>query len=81
MLAYKCSVLVGPALQKLFAGLSYIAGTVKQALFGMNKGLGMARRRHIQIGQDVAQMLLRQRRANRSDRSACDTGGLAAPNA
>ena len=67
--------------KKLFAGLSYIAGTVKQALFGMSKGLGLAQRGHIQIGQDVAPMLLRQRRANRSDLSACDTGGLAAPNA
>ena len=73
------NVLVHPALQKLFAAFTDIAGRVEQAVLRMDESFGLAKRRDIQVSENVAQMLLRHGRAGGADRRAQHACGLAGP--
>lgn len=65
-----------PALHKGQAGRANFSVGIEEAFLGMDERLWLAHRGHIQIGQDVAQVLLRQRRANGPDGSAQHPAGL-----
>ena len=72
-------VFVHPGLQKLLAARANVASIVEQTFLGLDKRLGLAECGHIQVGQDVAQVLLGQGRANRTHRHTQHAGRLAAP--
>ena len=54
---------------------------VEQAFLGLHEGLGLADRRHVEVGEDVAQVLLRHGGADGADRDADHAGRLAGPGA
>ncbi len=81
VVAHERCVLVHPALQELGAGFSNAAVGVEEAVFCLHEGLRLAERGHVEVGQDVAQVLLRERGADRANRDADDAGWLAAPGA
>lgn len=51
---------IHPVLQEPSATRPNVAVGVKQPFFGMNEGFRLAERRHIQVREGIAQMLLRQ---------------------
>ncbi len=57
------------------------AGRVEEAVLGGEEHFGLAERRHVEIRQDRAQVLLGAGGADRADRDAEDAGRLAAPRA
>src|SRR5690554_5701580 len=59
---------VHPVFQELAATGADVAIGIEQPVFDMDESLGLAQGVHIQIGQDVAQMLLGQSRADAADR-------------
>src|SRR2546430_1173747 len=76
MLLHPSYISVYPALQKLPACGADAAIGVEQAFFGLDKCLGLAKGRDVEIGQCVAEMLLRDRRADRADRYPDHAGRL-----
>lgn len=53
-------VLIHPILQELAAALADVARIVKQSVLGLDKRFRLAQCRHVQISQDITQVLLRQ---------------------
>src|SRR5690606_22372902 len=78
-LFYPGNVPIHPALQELPAVRPDITRIIKQAILYMNKCFRLAKGRHIQVSQHIAQMLLRHGSPNRADGSAKYTGRLARP--
>ena len=72
---------VHPVLQEVLAAGTNLAVCVKQSLLGMNECFRLAERRHIQVSEDIAQMLLRHGGADDADRCAQHTRRLARPGA
>src|ERR1019366_9116234 len=70
VLLHPGDIAVHPVLHELSVGGADLAMRVEQALLRLDEGLGLAERRRVEIGEDVAQMLLRHRRADRPDRDA-----------
>src|SRR5690606_4026008 len=82
MLLHPIDELVHPALQELLAvRIRNAALRIEEPIADVQEDLGLAQRRHIQIAERVAQMLLRDRGADRADRATDDAGGLAIPGA
>jgi hypothetical protein len=63
-------ILVNPALEKSPAAWSDVPGLVEQPVLCVNERFGCAKRRHVQVGEDIAQMLLCYRRSNSAHRHA-----------
>src|SRR4051812_6730839 len=59
VLLHPSYVAVHPALQELLACRANAAVRLEKAFLGLDKRFGLAKRRHVEIGQDVAKMLLR----------------------
>jgi hypothetical protein len=77
VLLHPSYVSVDPALQKLSACGANAAIGVEQAFFCLDKCLGLAKGRDVEISQGVAKMLLGDRGADSTDRYADDAGRLA----
>jgi hypothetical protein len=67
VLLHPTYVSVDPALQKLSTCGADTAIGLEEAFLGLNKCLGLAQGRDVEIGQDVAEMLLGDRRADSAD--------------
>ena len=61
--------------------LAHAAIGVEKAFLGLQEHLRLPQRGHIQVGQHIAQMLLRQRRTDGADRHADHRRRLAVPDA
>ena len=72
---------VHPALQEFPAARTDVAVIVKQAILYLDECFGLAKRRHVQSREHVAQMLLCHGRAGGAGRSAQQPCGLADPGA
>jgi hypothetical protein len=51
-------ILVHPVLQEFLAVCTDVAGLVKQTILYLNECFGLAKRRYVQIRENIAQMLL-----------------------
>ena len=78
MLFHPRGIAVHPCLQKLFAGLADAASLIEQPLFGLDEGLGLAKRWGVQVRQNVTQMLLRHGGAGGAYRNTQYAAGLPA---
>src|ERR1035437_5365427 len=72
-------ILVHPVLQEFLAVCTDVAGPVKQPILYLDECFGLAKRRYVQVRENIAQMLLCHGRAGGTDRNAQHTGGLARP--
>ena len=64
VLFYPGHVLIHPGLKKFFAALANLTGLIKQIILGLNERLRLSECWDIQIGQNIAQVLLGHRGAN-----------------
>src|SRR5690606_25016162 len=72
---------VHPALQEIATALADVAVRVVQAILVLDVGLRLVERRHVQVGEHVAQVLLGHGPAGGADGDADDAGRLALPGA
>src|SRR5690606_3678530 len=70
-----------PGVEEVAAVLAHFAAGGDELVVPLDERLGLAERGHVEIGEDVAQVLLRHRGAGGADRDAEDAGGLAGPGA
>ena len=70
-------VAVHPRLQEFFAARTDAAVVVEQVVLGLDKCFRLTQRRHIEIRQGIAQMLLRQGGSGRAERYAQHAGRFA----
>ena len=59
-----CNIPIHPVLQELPASRTNVAILIKESIFGMNIRFRLAECRHIEAGEDIAEMLLSQRGAH-----------------
>lgn len=73
--------MIHPALQKFPATFTDVADLVEQSFLRVDECLWLAKSWHIQVSENISQMLLRHCRADRADRRAQHAWGLARPRA
>ena len=74
MLSDPRHVTIHPPLQELSARRADAAVRLEEAVLHLDEDLGLAKRRYIKIGEDSAQMLLSNRRADRANRDTSRYG-------
>jgi hypothetical protein len=76
VLSHPGNILVHPVLEAFLAVWADVPSFVKQSLLCMDKRFGLAERRHIQIGKNIAEVLLGHGRADRPDKALKIPAGL-----
>src|SRR5690606_30298851 len=79
--SYPRSILVHPALQELLAAFVQVSVRPVQGVVGVDEGFGLTHGRHVEVGQHIAQMLLRQGGTDGTDRGADDARRFSGPGA
>jgi hypothetical protein len=67
MLFHPSDIPIHPTLEKRLAARAEVAGLIEQSFPGLNECFGLAKRRHVQIAKNIAQMLLRHRGPDRAE--------------
>jgi hypothetical protein len=72
-------IMVDPVLDELFAGDPDVPILVKQSFIHLDEGLRLSESWHVEIGKNIAQMLLRHSRSDQTGGHTYDAGWLARP--